>query len=81
MGSLVIALPSLYEGGELIVKHGIESQVFDWALTELPEEAMVQWGAFYSDCTHEVHAVESGARITITYNLMAVPASSPLFKV
>ncbi len=34
---------------------------------------MMQWAAFSSDCKHEIHRVDSGARITVTYNLLAVP--------
>ncbi|EIE20653.1 hypothetical protein COCSUDRAFT_57220 [Coccomyxa subellipsoidea C-169] len=77
LGSLVIALPCLHEGGRLTVEHGIECQTFDWSLTELPNAPLLQWGAFYSDCIHEVHPMTSGARITITYNLMAVKAEDP----
>lgn len=56
-------------------------QAFDWSLTELPSEPVLQWGAFYSDCMHEVHKVTSGARITLTYNLTAVKAGTPLLQV
>lgn len=81
LGSLVIALPSIHEGGELTIQHKERSHVFDWSLSELPTEPIVQWGAFYSDCKHEVHKIKSGARITVTYNLMAVKAASPPLKV
>jgi hypothetical protein len=29
----------------------------------------IEWAAFYSDCEHEVHEVQSGHRVTLTYNL------------
>jgi hypothetical protein len=56
-------------------------QEFDWSLTELPSKPVLQWGAFYSDCMHEVHKVTSGARSTVTYNLTAVKAGTPLLRV
>ncbi len=71
----------LHEGGRLTVEHGIECQTFDWSLAELPNEPLLQWGAFYSDCKHEVHPVTSGARITVAYNLMAVKAEDPPLRV
>lgn len=77
----MIALPSIHEGGELNVEHAGQQQTFDWSLTELPDKPVLQWGAFYSDCKHEVHPVKNGARITITYNLMAVKATPPPLQV
>ena len=29
----------------------------------------IEWAAFYSDCEHEVMEVQSGHRVTLTYNL------------
>ncbi|KAK4224834.1 putative 2og-fe oxygenase family protein [Podospora fimiseda] len=43
------------------------------------EVPSIQWAAFYSDCTHQVHPVTSGHRLTLTYNLYAVP-HDPLSK-
>ena len=63
------------------MEHGTRGKTFDWSLEELPKEPEVQWGAFYSDCKHEVHKVSSGVRITVTYNLIAVLTSQPLLKV
>ncbi len=50
-------------------------------LTDLPDEPMVQWAAFYADCLHEVHKVVSGVHITAVYNLMAGPTPAPYLKV
>ena len=36
----------------------------------------VHWAAFYSDCTHEVHPVQCGHRLTLTYNLYTTPLPS-----
>lgn len=67
-GSLVVCLPHPHQGGQLSVSHAGESKTWDWSVSgEGP--AHIGWAAFYSDCEHEVHEVQSGHRITLTYNL------------
>ncbi|KAK4695497.1 hypothetical protein P7C71_g2267, partial [Lecanoromycetidae sp. Uapishka_2] len=39
---------------------------YDWSNEDAD---VISWAAFYSDCEHEVQEVESGHRITLTYNL------------
>lgn len=70
VGTLVVCLPSAYQGGQLEVRHQGQSTKFDWSMPEnvRPE---IQWAAFYSNCEHEVRDVTSGHRITLTYNLYA----------
>jgi hypothetical protein len=41
-------------------------RVWDWS-SEKAES--ISWAAFYSDCEHEVQEVQSGHRVTLTYNL------------
>jgi hypothetical protein len=64
IGTLVVTLPSRFTGGELVVGHNEERQAYLGSKTEL---SLV---AFYADCRHEVLKVESGYRITLTYNLL-----------
>ncbi|KAI0789713.1 hypothetical protein C8Q75DRAFT_149016 [Abortiporus biennis] len=78
-GSLVIILPTAYEGGELVLRDRGE----EWKLgasTQLisPDSdsdsdsnnpQKMKYIAFYGDVDHEVLEVTSGYRITITYNL------------
>lgn len=46
---------------------------FDWSTSKTDRDhACIRWAAFYSDCEHEVIKVDSGHRITLTYNLYAV---------
>ncbi len=79
LGSLVIVLPSIHTGGALTVEHNGVVHKFDNSLESVPAEPLLQWGAFYSDCKHEVHEVTSGARITLTYNLISeLPSNLPL---
>jgi hypothetical protein len=64
IGTLVVTLPSGYTGGELMVGHNEEWKAYRGSKTAL---SLV---AFYADCRHEVLRVESGYRITLTYNLL-----------
>lgn len=67
-GTLVISLPSAHQGGELVVKHCGEKQVFKTS-------AVAQsWASWYSDVEHEVLPVTSGYRWVLTYNLAIDPA-------
>jgi len=52
-------------GGALIVRHQGKEIEFDWS----KDSQSIQWGAFYSDCEHEVLPVTSGYRLTLAYNL------------
>jgi hypothetical protein len=64
--TLVIVLPSVHSGGELIVRHLGREVVLD----PRPEEASeIGFTAFYADCVHEVRPVLAGCRLTLVYNL------------
>jgi len=64
VGTLVVTLPSGYTGGELKMGHNEEWKAYRGSKTAL---SLV---AFYADCRHEVLRVQSGYRITLTYNLL-----------
>ena len=64
VGTLVVTLPSGYTGGELMVGHNEEWKAYRGSKTAL---SLV---AFYADCRHEVLRVNSGYRMTLTYNLL-----------
>ena len=67
--TLVVVLPSLYAGGELLVRHrGQEARL---ALNSA-EPLELAFAAFYADCLHEVLPVTSGCRLTLIYNLLRV---------
>jgi hypothetical protein len=65
IGTLVVTLPSPLRGGELTVERHGEVMAFRGSRTDL------QLVAFYADCRHEVHPVTAGARVVLTYNLLA----------
>jgi predicted 2-oxoglutarate/Fe(II)-dependent dioxygenase YbiX len=65
--TLVVALPSHSEGGELIVRHGERKARLDLRAEEPSEFA---YAAFYADCVHEVAEVTAGCRATLVFNLV-----------
>ncbi len=65
--TLVIVLPSDYEGGELVIRHEARAVTLDLRADD-PSE--VGFAAFYADCRHEVQPLISGYRLTLVYNLL-----------
>ncbi|XP_055334183.1 uncharacterized protein LOC129585501 isoform X2 [Paramacrobiotus metropolitanus] len=69
-GSLVIVFPTNHAGGELILRHGGKEWTFDSANElAMAAEPSIGYVAFFSDVEHEVAVVQSGYRVTLTYNL------------
>jgi predicted 2-oxoglutarate/Fe(II)-dependent dioxygenase YbiX len=64
--TLVISLPSIHTGGELVIRHQGREIRLDPRCDE-PSEA--SFAAFYADCVHEVLPITSGCRLTLVYNL------------
>jgi hypothetical protein len=64
--TLVIVLPSVSTGGELVVRHKGREARIDLRCEE-PSEA--SFAAFYADCVHEVLPVTAGCRLNLVYNL------------
>ena len=70
--TLVIILPSVYSGGELVVRHRGEEARLELNVSD-PSE--VAYAAFYADCKHEVLPITSGCRLTLIYNLLRTDRS------
>lgn len=66
VATLVIALPSAHEGGQLIVRHEGRETVVDFGPKSRFE---TQFAAFYADCEHAILPVTSGFRLALVYNL------------
>lgn len=65
--TLVVVLPSAFEGGDLLVRHrGREARLS----LRCDEPAEAAFAAFYADCVHEVLPVTAGHRLTLAYNLV-----------
>ena len=67
-GTLVIQLPSDYDGGELRVRHRNEEQIFDYSGPKGVTDC--NYAAFYADCEHELCEVTRGYRLCLVYNLV-----------
>lgn len=72
--TLVVALPSVSSGGELIVRHRGREVCLDLGGSD---SAAVAFAAFYADCVHEVRPVTSGYRLVLIYNLARAGRRQP----
>lgn len=68
VATLVLVLPSAFEGGELVVRHDGQEQTiaFDG---DARSSFQIQYAAFYADCEHEVKPLRRGHRLCLVYNL------------
>ena len=67
LASLIIVLPSKFQGGEVHVSHGDNKDIFDISPSS---EFSISALAWYTDVIHEVKPVTSGYRLAISYNLV-----------
>ncbi|KAI5205462.1 hypothetical protein E4T39_02975 [Aureobasidium subglaciale] len=79
IGSLVVCLPSDFDGGILSATHQNNTVEFDWSSSSSANQTpYIHWAASCSDCSHEVQEVTAGQRVTLTYNLYASRGSGLL---
>ncbi|MBB2890639.1 2OG-Fe(II) oxygenase [Flexivirga oryzae] len=71
VATLVVSLPSIHTGGELVVDDRGKERIYRSSRDEL---TLV---AFYADRRHEVRRVRSGHRISLTFNLLATLPTEP----
>ena len=64
IGTLVVMLPSVAQGGTLVIEHGGVKENYRGSKDSL---TLV---AFYADCRHHVEPVTSGYRVVLTFNLL-----------
>lgn len=73
LGTLVLQLPSIHTGGELIVYESDDrshnSKVIDFGQKNERNEFSIQFAAYYADLEHEVLEIKSGYRLTLVYSL------------
>ncbi|KAJ6513659.1 hypothetical protein C8R47DRAFT_1206964 [Mycena vitilis] len=74
IGSLVLIFPTEHTGGALSLEHDGVTWTFDSAaeLSAAGSVPGIAYVAFYSDVTHAVEPVQTGHRVTLTYNLFLV---------
>ncbi|KAJ2904300.1 hypothetical protein MKZ38_008359 [Zalerion maritima] len=68
-GSLVVVLPTEFQGGQLRLAHKGKERVYLDRPPPIGLSPPIRWVAFYSDCEHEVLPVVAGHRVTLTYKL------------
>jgi hypothetical protein len=69
-GTLVVVLPSLHSGGELVIRHAGREVSLDLATKDVSQ---LNYAAFYADCEHEVRPIREGNRLCLIYNLVQRP--------
>ncbi|MCX7099010.1 MAG: 2OG-Fe(II) oxygenase [Methylococcales bacterium] len=75
--TLVVVLPSAYQGGKLVIRHHQRTVTLDLLRDDAAE---IGYAAFYADCVHEVLPVTQGCRLTLIYNLIRADQPLPLPK-
>ena len=84
-GTVVLALPCMHRGGEIIIHHAGRKATVDLSAAEISE---LSFAAFYADCKHEVKPIVEGNRVCLIYNLLQSgernvgdpPLTAPLYK-
>ena len=66
-GTLVVLLPSILAGGELVVQHEDRQHTID--SSDGDGWRQFSYAAFYADCTHEVRPVQVGYRVALAFSL------------
>lgn len=67
IATLIVALPSAHQGGELTITHRDKSVCIDFS--EKEKLHYFQSVLFYADCHHEVTPVKKGYRLVLSYNI------------
>ena len=77
VATLVVVLPSRYEGGELLVRHDGQERSIDFR-GEGDGSFHIHYAAFYADCEHEVRPIREGYRLCLVYNLTMAKATKAI---
>lgn len=67
VATLVVVLPSSFQGGELVIRHDGEERTIDFGGED--GQFRIHYAAFYADCEHEVRPLRAGHRLCLVYNL------------
>jgi hypothetical protein len=66
VATLVVRLPSAHQGGALVVRQGTKHRTLDFSRHATQ---YLQYGAFFTDCTHEIEPVTEGWRVVLQYDI------------
>ncbi|KAF8312027.1 hypothetical protein DL93DRAFT_2229335 [Clavulina sp. PMI_390] len=72
-GSIIVTLPSQFEGAAVHLSHNDETKVIDLAAESGLTTSVLAW---YSDVFHAVKPVTSGYRLALSYNLAIRPGAT-----
>lgn len=72
--TLVIVLPSVFSGGELVVRHAGREATLPLTASRPGD---LSFAAFYADCEHEIRPVTKGYRMALVYNLVLERGKPP----
>jgi hypothetical protein len=72
--TIVVVLPSLFQGGAAHLSHGDLSAVIDSSLHSLTNLSVMAW---YTDVVHEIKPITGGHRLAIAFNLIQTANSRP----
>ncbi|XP_066929057.1 uncharacterized protein [Clytia hemisphaerica] len=73
--TLIVQLPSIFSGNQLIVRHGGKTHTVDFGCDDA--EFSILYAAHYADCEHEVTPLTEGHRLALIYNLVWTAPSEP----
>jgi hypothetical protein len=74
VATLIIVLPSVHAGGELILYH--DGWQYEIPFPGAASGYELSYAAFYADCQHEVQPLQSGYRLCLTYNVTLAKSRS-----
>jgi hypothetical protein len=77
LATLVIVLPSSYEGGEIVIRHDGQERAVDFSTID-QNRLQLHFAAFYADCEHEVRPLRKGYRLCLVYNLTLARSKKPI---
>ena len=66
-GTLIVSLPCVHRGGELVIRHAGREVTVDMSEADFSE---VSFAAFYADCEHELRPIADGSRVCLVFNLV-----------
>lgn len=67
VATLIVALPSVHEGGKLVIRH--EGRAHEIGFSGAASGLELSYAAFYADCQHEVKPLSGGYRLCLVYNV------------
>ena len=78
LGTLIVCLPTEFEGGNLKVRNNGKMVEFKWSTEQCDVLDSIYWAAIVSDAEYEICAITSGYCLTLTYNIYSTKEKIPI---